>query len=130
MEVKCSCQHCGQNIAFPTSKTGTVTACPHCGANTLLGLNQGISAAAASAAFARSTTTGSSPTLFRACFLIVLGVLGFLFFAFGFDTAVSTDAGRINNFGRIATQMGGFIFSSTCTLGGILLLILDRLERR
>lgn len=36
MDVKCPCQHCGQNIAFPVEAVGLETNCPHCGHSTRL----------------------------------------------------------------------------------------------
>ncbi|MSU35710.1 MAG: hypothetical protein EXS36_11490 [Pedosphaera sp.] len=34
--LKCSCDHCGGNIEFPTDGAGASTACPHCGKQTTL----------------------------------------------------------------------------------------------
>jgi Zn-dependent protease with chaperone function len=32
----CSCQHCGQNIEFPSEGAGMLVGCPHCGSETIL----------------------------------------------------------------------------------------------
>lgn len=35
-EVKCSCQRCGEHIAFPVLMAGQNVICPHCGKETTL----------------------------------------------------------------------------------------------
>jgi rRNA maturation protein Nop10 len=35
-DLKCSCQKCGERIAFPPSAIGELIACPHCGGQTKL----------------------------------------------------------------------------------------------
>ncbi len=34
--AKCSCQHCGGHIEFPTEGAGQIVKCPHCGSDTVL----------------------------------------------------------------------------------------------
>lgn len=36
----CSCQHCGQNIEFPSEGAGMLVACPHCSSETILTAGQ------------------------------------------------------------------------------------------
>ena len=35
-ETKCSCQRCGERIAFDTEHSGRIADCPHCGQETTL----------------------------------------------------------------------------------------------
>ncbi|HEU6449684.1 MAG TPA: hypothetical protein VFV23_14725 [Verrucomicrobiae bacterium] len=35
-EIKCSCEHCGEHIAFPSEAIGQTIECPHCKLETLL----------------------------------------------------------------------------------------------
>src|SRR5262245_36496024 len=39
LEAKCSCQRCGNHIAFPIDLTDSTVACPHCGQQTPLTLD-------------------------------------------------------------------------------------------
>lgn len=126
-DLKCPCQKCGQNIAFPASARGQRLDCPHCGWPTVLGTP---SPAVVVSPSAPATSSRQEDASKLAGLLIVAGMIGFAWFAFGHQTSVSTASGQsFNNFGLLAQQLGGFIASATAVLSGIGILILNRLPR-
>lgn len=127
-DIKCPCQKCGQNIAFPTTARGQRIDCPHCGGATLLGTPAPAVVVAPRAAPAAGNGKEDASTL--AGVLILAGMGGFVWFAFGHETSVASASGQaFNNFGLLAQQLGGFIASATAVLSGIGILILGRLPR-
>jgi hypothetical protein len=103
VDVLTECSDCSQQISRRARE------CPHCGCprdeETLV------------KALPQLTSARLKPSI-GGMVLSAIGILGTLFFAFGFDTTVPTGGGEVHNLGLVATQLIGVLISLALTLIG------------